>query len=493
MRPSGARSRTDLAPRTELRSGNEPEQPTAGSLRPWAMAGAPPAPGRLGRNQPFAGRTANDVRPTVFRSDSSQLAGLYPFLSGAALPPVGAYVGWNTLTLEAFACHPATWVTAGVTTNANVLVTGVPGAGKSALVKALAFRLMTFGVRTLVLGDLKGEYSALGRHLGAEPVILGAGHSARINPLDAGAAAALLPSGGEARAQALAEIHRRRLTLLVALISVRLGRRLAPLEESALSCAITANVGRDGASGSPTIAAVHHTLRNPGREQARALGLRGAAETTSKTEDITHALANMLDGSLGGIFDGPSTATLDHAAPIQSVDISRLSGRSEDTIAMVLACLSTWGQAAVDATSGITAVVRDEVWRQLRFPALVHKVDADLRLQRAEGTIQLLATHRLSDFEAVGPAGSQEVAIARQLVGSFDTRVQLAQDTAPLAMTRSVVGLNDAECALIGSWGRAHRGRALWKVGRSGSFPVQLVLSPVERRLFHTDQRMEVS
>ena len=70
---------------------------------------------------------------------------------------------------------------------------------------------------------------------------------------------------------------------------------------------------------------------------------------------------------------------------------------------MVLACLSSWGQAAIERSSGITAVVRDEVWRQMRFPALVRKLDADLRLQRAEGTIQIVATHRLSDFEAVGP------------------------------------------------------------------------------------------
>jgi type IV secretory pathway VirB4 component len=453
--------------------------------------------GRLGRNEPFAGRAANLARPTVFRADSEQLAGLYPFLNGASLPPVGAYVGWNTLTLEAFAAHPAAWVTEGVTTNANVLVTGVPGAGKSALIKALAFRLMTFGVRTLVLGDLKGEYTALGRHLGADPLVLGPGHPARINPLDAGPAAAALPAGSEAARSAGADIHRRRLTLLAALIGVRLMRRLTPLEESALSAAIRANThacaGAGNGNGAPTSGQVHHSLRNPDESAARALGLRGIGEVVDKTEDVTHALANMLDGSLGGIFDGHSTAALDPAAPLQSVDISRLSGRSEDTIAMVLACLSTWGQAAVDASASITAVVRDEVWRQLRFPSLVRKVDADLRLQRAQGTIQLLATHRLSDFEAVGAAGSEEVAIARQLVGSFDTRVQLAQDTAALAMTKQAIGLTDAECALIASWGRAHRGRALWKVGRAGSFPVQLVLSGLERRLFHTDDRMEVA
>lgn len=455
--------------------------------------GAPAAglPGRRAWSSPLSGRCAGRARPTVFRADSGQLAGLYPFLDAACLPPVGAYIGWNTLTLQAFSAHPAAWVGEGVTTNANVLVTGIPGAGKSALIKALVFRLMTFGVRTLVLGDLKGEYTALGRHLGADPVILGPGHPARINPLDAGPWLDRLPTGGQARADAWQQVHRRRLTLLVALVGVRLPRKLTPLEESALSWAIRA-CGRDGDGGpAPTIPAVHQVLATAGGQGMRELGLRSVADTMDKTEDLRHALANMMDGSLGGIFDGPTTAALDYLAPIQSVDISRLSGRSEDTVAMVLACLSTWGQTAVDSSPGITAVVRDEVWRQLRFPALVHKVDADLRLQRSQGTIQVLATHRLSDFEAVGAAGSQEVAIARALVGSFDTRVQLAQDTAPLAMTRDAIGLTDAECALISSWGHAHRGRALWKVGRSGSFPVQLVLSAVERQLFHTDERME--
>jgi len=457
--------------------------------------GAGRVPGRLGRGQSFAGRAANPLRPTVFRADSSQLAGLYPFLNGASLPPMGAYLGWNTLTLEAFAAHPAAWVSAGLTTNANVLVTGVPGAGKSALIKALVFRLMTFGVRTIVLGDLKGEYTALGRHLGTAPLILGPGHPTRINPLDAGPARQR-PGSVEDSVGEQADIHRRRLTLLAALIGVRLMRRLTPLEESALSVAIRANTGPDADSAAarpPTIGQVHHSLRTPDARAVVDLGLRGVDDALDRTEDITHALANMLDGSLGGIFDGPSTSGLDPSAPLQSVDISRLSGRSEDTIAMVLACLSTWGHAAVEASGSVTAVVRDEAWRQLRFPALVRKVDADLRLQRSEGTIQLLATHRLSDFEAVGAAGSEQVAIAKELVGSFDTRVCLAQDTAPLAMTKQTIGLTDAECALIASWGRVHRGRALWKVGRAGSFPVQLVLSPLERSLFHTDERMEVA
>jgi hypothetical protein len=58
-------------------------------------------------------------------------------------------------------------------------------------------------------------------------------------------------------------------------------------------------------------------------------------------------------------------------------------------------------------------------------------------------------------------------------------------------MTRQVIGLTDAEAGLIAGWGRAHVGRGLWTIGRTGgSHPVQLHLTGTERRLFETDERM---
>ena len=56
-----------------------------------------------------------------------------------------------------------------------MLITGVPGSGKSATIKALSLRLMQYGVRTFVLGDIKNEYAPLARALGVEPVEIGPG------------------------------------------------------------------------------------------------------------------------------------------------------------------------------------------------------------------------------------------------------------------------------------------------------------------------------
>ena len=120
----------------------------------------------------------------------------------------------------------------------------------------------------------------------------------------------------------------------------------------------------------------------------------------------TDALGNMIHGWLSGLFYGPTTVRLDFAAPIQTVDLSQLNGRADETVAMALACVSSWGQAAIDEPGGpVRMVVRDELWRAMRVPAMIRKVDSDLRLSRAHGTIQVLATHRLADSSPPGRPG----------------------------------------------------------------------------------------
>lgn len=452
---------------------------------------------RRGWPQSGAGRAATLLRPDPHRATTAQAQGIFPFLTGAALPPVGAVMGWDVLSRATFTCHPVEWLHHNLVTNPNMLFTGVPGSGKSATMKALALRLMAFGVKVLVAGDIKNEYAPLARALGVDPVEIGPGLPARLNPLDAGPLGASLPADPVAARERLDEIHRRRVTLLDTLLTMQVGRTLSPFEKAALSYAIRRATGQDRAATrlvDPTIPQVWQILANPDSDFTRDLGLPDADYRLvgEKLEHLRHGLGNMIEGSLGGIFDAPSTVRLDFDAPIQTVDLSRLDGRGDDTLAMVLACVSSWSQAAIDQPGAVRAVVRDEVWRALRIPAMIRKIDSDLRLSRAHGTIQMLSTHRLSDFEQVGAAGSEEVAIARNLIASCDTRVLLAQDTGPLAMTRDAIGLTDAECAHIASWTAEHKGYALWKIGRTASLIARTVLTASEKTLFQTNERMTV-
>jgi type IV secretory pathway VirB4 component len=432
----------------------------------------------------------------VHRGSTAQVQGLYPWLYGGAMPPVGAYIGTDCLTGGAFSCHPVEWLIRGLVTNPNMLITGVPGAGKSATIKALMLRLMAYGVRCFVAGDIKNEYAPLARALGVEPVELGPGLRARLNPLDAGPLGSNLPAERELLRDRLDEIHRRRLTLLSTLIGMRLGRKLDPTEEAALSLALREASGEAGGASvltDPTIPQVHALLHDPLPGMAADLRIDGGSgqRLREMIRPCVDALGNMTAASLAGLFDGPTTVRLDFESPIQTVDLSRIDKRADETVAMTLACVSSWGQAAVDEPGGpVRMIVRDELWRAMQIPMLVRKIDSDLRLSRAHGTIQLLATHRLADFEAVGAAGSEEVAVARNLIASCDVRVVLRQDTAPLAMTRDEIGLTDVECEHIASWSPAMLGRGVWKIGSARSCIVQVVLTPAERRLYWTNQAL---
>lgn len=216
------------------------------------------------------GRAASLPQPAVWRATTASAAGIYPWLVAEPLPAAGAAIGYDVFSRSTFCSHPVEWLRRGVTTNPNVLLTALPGAGKSALIKQHILRLAPFGVKSLVLGDIKGEYNDLARFLGVRPIVLGPGFSDRLNPLDGGPLAKSLPTDHRKRAERLAEVHRRRLTLLQALVSYRLSRPVTTVEEAALSLALARATGEDrgGVLRDPEVAEVLSCLWEMGDADA---------------------------------------------------------------------------------------------------------------------------------------------------------------------------------------------------------------------------------
>ena len=437
-----------------------------------------------GERRRHSGRVLLPLRLPVHRATTANLQAIFPFIVETGLGSDGVYVGRETGSGASFVYDPWHLYQQQVITNANILLAGVLGRGKSALAKTLAYRLGAFGVRTYVPCDPKGEWGVVAAAMGAEPLQLGRGLSARINPLDPGRR----PDGADDEAW-WAEVRSRRINLLQALTETGLGRQLTPVERNALYLALD-RVVREEASVArravPVLPQIVEAMMRPDDDMARVIGMRDAEELAVASRDATLELRRLVVGDLAGLFDGPTTHPLDFDAPMQVIDTSRLSG-DDTAVALLMACASAWMESAItDPGSGHRLVVYDEAWRMMRVPALVRRMQAHWKLSRAWGIANLAVVHRLSDLGAVGDAGSEAVALARGLLADCSTRIVYNQETDQVAATASALGLTDVEAGLLPG---LPVGRGLWKVGRR-SFVVDHVMSGAEQRLTDTDGRM---
>ena len=469
------------------RTPSRPASPSGPVNRAAAGRRGVAATGRGWAAVPAAGRVP------VFQAATSEIGGLFPLLAANGVPAVGARMGYDTLSGGAFYCHPVEWLLRGLATNPNMVLFGEPGRGKSSTVVAFVLRMMLFGIRTLISGDVKGEYTPLLRALGSTPIALGRGSPARLNALDLGPLAARWDGWSVAQQRdELAGVLGRWTTLLAALAETQ-GYPPTVTDELVLSTVLRRLLGvADGSTRlSPvTIPDVVAQLADPDDELWRAARFAGRREFLDHTRSITDALCNLVVGPLAGLFDEPTNFTLDWDAPIQSMDLSLLRSRGDQAVAVALTCLGSWSSMSTDlqADGEIRIVVRDEAWRQMRLGLrAVQAVDSDLRLSRAERKIQLLVMHKPSDLLSVGTAGSQEVAIAKDLLALCSTRILLGQSTRVADELATELALSPQELDVTNGWAMERRGRALWKIENNPGFKIQTVLSATEQRVFDTN------
>lgn len=437
-----------------------------------------------------------EARLPVYLAATSEVGGLFPLLAANGVPALGARMGYDALSGGAFYCHPVEWVLRGIASNPNIVVFGEPGRGKSSTIVAFCLRMMLFGVKTLISGDVKGEYSPLLRALGITPIALGRGSPARLNALDLGPLAARWSSWPVVRQREELSALLGRWTKLLAALAETQGYTASVTDEAVLAAVLHRLVGAtDGYSvlRPITVPDVTRELAAAPEELWQAGRFAGQREFLDHTRSITDALSNLVVGPLAGLFDEATNFTLDWDVPAQSMDLSLLRSRGDQAIAVALTCLGSWSSLITDLQEDgeIRIVVRDEVWRQMRLGLrAVQAVDSDLRLSRAERKIQLLVMHKPSDLLSVGAAGSQEVSIAKDLLALCSTRVLLGQSTRVADELAVDLALSEQEHEVTTGWAMERRGRALWKIEGSPGYKVQTVLSAAEQQVFDTNAQL---
>lgn len=433
-----------------------------------------------------------------YQMTSEETPVLWPLISGEGLPPTGAELGYDVLSGGRFYCDPVGWVLddAIPVTNPNVFIFGKPGRGKSALVKAFMLRMIRFGYRSLVLGDVKDEYEDLARFLGVDPFRIGPGLPGRINPLDLG------PLALDWENQERSEQHRRAtvtfnrwLFLLRGLVGSQ-GVSFTPTEERVVNKVLRHLTGwTSGASrlAPVTIPKVWAALDAPTDGLVSDCRYESRQDFFDGTRPLRDALGALCEGSLQGMFDSESTYSPNWRAPIQTMSLRSLHDTGNNVaVGIALMCLNSWGQGMREmaAAGDRRIVLRDEAWLQTRLSLEAVKVlDANLRLSRTEGDVQLVTYHKPSDPLAAGDEGSQAAQIAKDLLNLSDIRILMGQDQAVGAELAGLLGLTPMQQSVVTGWAMQEKGRALWMVG-DRRFKVQTLLTPLEQRLTFTNEAL---
>jgi hypothetical protein len=447
------------------------------------------------------------ARAAEYQATTVQACGLFPFTAGSGAPSTGVPFGRHMMWGEAVCCDPFSWMDAGLTTNRGVFVLGQPGTGKSAAGKRICRGCMAFGVTPLFLGDPKPDYTAIVQTAGGQVIRVGRGLD-RFNPLDAGPLGrALNRLSGPLAEQLRLEVRGRRLNATLALCAlVRSDAPMGNAEETVIGAAVDLLAERLPAGQDPTIPDVLAVIREAPDRLVSAAEVDELDEYRGETRRLRQTLRMLCDGSLKGVFDGPTTTSIDLTAPAVSVDISAVAAAGDTLLSAAMLCTWSYGFAVVDASTALAEAglapprrylaVMDELWRALRGTSgLIDHADALTRVYRGRNVAHMMMTHSLDDLNALPTAA--ERAKARGFIDRCAITILAGLPMRELDEVSRVVPLSDAEKQLVASWsspeswqpGARHpgRGKYLIKTGQRVGIPVELEFVADEAWLYNTD------
>ena len=240
---------------------------------------------------------------------------------------------------------------------------------------------------------------------------------------------------------------------------------------------------------------VVEALLAPNEEMLREVSATSAESFAAANRDSALALQRLCKGDLKGMFDGPTSEGINLNAPIVVIDLSAVKGSAALNILMT--CAAAWIQSILaerrrlaeeeGTESPKLTLVLEEVWRIAGELGLAEWLQECFKLCRAWGIQVIAVAHRLTDFGAVGDAGSRAARILEGLISDADVLVFFAQPYDQLDLIVTKAGRSRTEAELLPLLRRAEM---LWVVG-TRSFLARLCISRFEAEISYTDALME--
>ncbi len=446
-----------------------------------------------------------------WRGTTVQVCGLWPFAAGTGTPMIGTPIGRNLISGATVCADPISWFQRGnLISNPSSFVLGLPGLGKSSLIRRQALGLAGYGALPLVLGDLKPDYVDLIRALGGQVIQLGRGRG-YLNILDPGeATSAATRLTGRARTEVLADALGRRHTMVATLITIVRAAPPTDREETILDRAL--RVLDDRHPGVPVLKDLVALLVDAPEEVRQVAMDRGSRDRYDDiTENLLVSLKGMLGrGRVGELFSQPTTTPMRRDVPVV-FDVSSIE--EEQLVLQGAALMACWsfGFGAVNIAHALADasleprrhyfVVLDELWRALRAgQGMVDRVDVLTRLNRTKGIGQAMCSHTMSDLLAL--PRSEDRMKARGFVERAGMVICAGLPGSEMSMLCEAVPMSAAEQELLVGWqdppawdsaagtqsAPPGRGNFLIKVGGRPGIPVHVTLTDTELELHDTNK-----
>ena len=371
--------------------------------------------------------------------DTTSLATTFPFTSSELTANEGILYGINErngslVIFDRFNLE-----------NANSVIFGKSGSGKSYLVKLEALRSLMFGTEIIII-DPEEEYNDLCQAVGGEYISFGFGSAAKINPFD-------LPDQQENENELgfkLLSLH--------SLYKIMMGK-LNPDEEAILDRALVATYKAKGITPDPTT-----QNKEPPLLEDLYKTLLGVETEGART--LSNRLEKFVKGSLVGIFDQRSNVNLKN--PFTVFSLKNVEGTLRP-IVMFIVLDYIWTKVRADLKKRL--IIVDEAWYLMRHEDSAQFLESIAKRARKYYLGLTTITQDVPDFLS-SPYGES-------IITNSSIQILMKQHPAAIDRVGKTFYLSEGEKNLLLS---ADIGEGLFFAGEN-HVAIKVIASPEEHKL----------
>lgn len=337
--------------------------------------------------------------------------------------------------------------------NANMVVFGKSGSGKSYMVKLEIMRGLMFDTEMIVI-DPENEYETLTHALGGEYIRFRFGTTTKLNPFDL----ALLRSSGS---EDESELNQKILSLH-GFFRVVMGK-LTPTEDALLDRALILTYKQKGITPDPST-----QDKEPPLMEDLYKSLIGMEDATARS--LADRIEKFVKGSLVGIFDQQTNVEIRNPLTVFSI---RDLEEELRPVAMYLILDFIWTKVRRDIKRRVLLV--DEAWYMMKFPDSGAFLNSIAKRARKYYLGLTTISQDVEDFLSVD--------LGKAIIQNSSLQILLKQSTAAIDHIAEVFFLSEGEKHLLLS---ADIGQGLFFAGPAHA-AVRVIASPTEHALVTTN------